>query len=182
MQLGSLAHSILETGLAPSLDTLKSQGVPDLHAVFASKEWQSLSAAAVERELPFLMHLKLGERDCFIRGRMDAVVAGDPPRVIDYKYSSWSAGVEIAYEIQMTAYSLALMKSARVDRAIAELWYLKSPMKVLRREYTQEEAEQRIGELVGRYMDSLSSGQWPMANRAYCDSVQCGFREKCWAS
>ena len=37
---------------------LRLQGVPDLHAVFASKEWQSLEASEVERELPFIMHLR----------------------------------------------------------------------------------------------------------------------------
>jgi ATP-dependent helicase/nuclease subunit A len=179
MQLGSLAHSILETGMRPSLDALTSQGVPDLHAVFDSKEWKSLDVATVERELPFLMHLKVGEKDCFVRGRMDAVVAGDPPRVIDYKYASWRAGSELDYEIQMIAYSLALMKSAGVDRAVAELWYLKSPMKVVRQEYTRAQAEQRISELLRRYMESISGGEWPMAEQTYCDSVQCGFRDRC---
>jgi ATP-dependent helicase/nuclease subunit A len=184
LRLGSLAHEILERESAPSLETLQSRGVADLHAVFASKEWQSLGAATmsndVERELPFIMHIRVGNRDCFIRGRMDAVVAGSPPRVIDYKYALWRAGVEADYEIQMTAYSLALMKSAGIDSAIAELWYLKSPMKVMRQEYTREQAERRISALVGAYLEALSSGAWPMAAREHCDAIHCGFRERCW--
>jgi ATP-dependent helicase/nuclease subunit A len=180
VRLGSLAHEILELGDAPSLESLQSKGVPDLHAVFASKEWQSLVAGDLERELPFIMHIRVGDRDCFIRGRMDAVVPGSPPRVIDYKYASWRAGVEADYEIQMTAYSLALMKSAGLDSAIAELWYLKSPMKVLRQEYTREQAERRISGLIGAYVEALASGVWPMAARDYCDGIQCGFRERCW--
>jgi hypothetical protein len=80
----------------------------------------------------------------------------------------------------MTAYSLALMKSAGLDSAIAELWYLKSPMKVLRQEYTREQAERRISGLIGAYVEALASGVWPMAARDYCDGIQCGFRERCW--
>jgi ATP-dependent helicase/nuclease subunit A len=181
LRLGSIAHEILETGGIPTLDALRLQGVPDLHAVFASKEWESLKASEVERELPFIMHLRAGGRDCYIRGRMDAVVPGTPPRVIDYKYASWRAGVELDYEIQMTAYSLALMKSADTDRAVAELWYLRAPMKVIRQEYTREQAESRITELLDRYLKALASGIWPMAERTYCDSIACGFRERCWA-
>jgi len=180
LRLGSIAHEILERGAAPSLDALRFQGVPDLHEVFASKEWQSLAASEVERELPFIMHVRAGDRDCYIRGRMDAVVPGTPPRVIDYKYASWKTGVEEDYEIQMTAYSLALMKSADLDRAVAELWYLRKPMKVIRREYTRVEAEQRIADLLERYLRALASGLWPMAERTFCDSIQCGFRERCW--
>ena len=41
---------------------------------------------------------------------MDAVISGNPPRVIDYKYASWRDGAEAEYEIQMTAYCLAVMK------------------------------------------------------------------------
>jgi ATP-dependent helicase/nuclease subunit A len=181
MQLGSLAHAILELDEMPSLEDLKLQGLADLHQVFTSKEWQALSTAFVERELPFIMHVRVGDRDCFVRGRMDAVVMEAPPRVIDYKYAAWRAGSEMNYEIQMIAYSLALMKSAKVDRAVAELWYLKSPMKVLRQEYTREEAEVRIQDLLRRYLDAMVSGVWPMAERTYCDSIQCGFRERCWA-
>lgn len=182
LRLGSIAHTILEAGGAPSLDALRSQGVPDLHAVFASREWQALEASDVERELPFIMHVRAGDRDCYIRGRMDAVVPGTPPRVIDYKYASWRPGVEVDYEIQMTAYSLALMKSMNVDSAVAELWYLRSPMKVIRQEYTREQAGQRIADLLDRYLKALTSGLWPMAERTFCDRIQCGFREKCWTA
>jgi hypothetical protein len=182
LRLGSIAHEILEAGGSPSLDALRLQGVPDLHEVFASKEWQSLEAGEVERELPFILHVRAAGRDCYIRGRMDAVVPGTPPRVIDYKYASWRTGVEADYEIQMTAYSLALMKSAGLDRAVAELWYLRTPMKVIRQEYTRQQAEQRIADLLERYLGAVASGMWPMAERTYCDSVQCGFREKCWTA
>ncbi len=180
LRLGSIAHAILEQGETPSLDALRLQGVPDLHAVFGSKEWQSLEASQVERELPFIFHLRVTERDCYVRGRMDAVVPGTLPRVIDYKYAFWRAGVESDYEIQMAAYSLALMKSADVDRAVAELWYLRTPMKVIRQEYTREGAERRIVDLLDRYLKALASGSWPLAERSYCDRIQCGFRERCW--
>jgi ATP-dependent helicase/nuclease subunit A len=180
LRLGSLAHELLESGREPSMDTLRERGVLDLQAVFQSQEWRALSKTDVERELPFIMHVQAGARDCFVRGRMDAVVSGDPPRVIDYKYATWKNGTGTEYEIQMTAYCLALMKSSGVDRAAGELWYLKAPMRVIRREYTRAEAEQRIAGVLERYLHSLSSGIWPMAERSYCDSVHCGFRERCW--
>ncbi len=84
------------------------------------------------------------------------------------------------YEIQMTAYCLAVMKKLRVDRAIAELWYLKTPMKIVKWDLKRAVAEQRITALLGRYLESLSSRTWPTADRTYCDSVACGFRERCW--
>jgi hypothetical protein len=75
-----------------------------------------LAAAGAERELPFLMHVDVNGRDCWVRGRMDvAVPTGEDgsgtPRVVDYKYASWHDGAEERYEIQMTAYALALMKA-----------------------------------------------------------------------
>jgi hypothetical protein len=181
LRLGSIAHEILEAGGSPSLDALRLQGVPDLHEVFASKEWQSLEEGEVDRELPFILHVRAAGRDCYVRGRMDAVVPGTPPRVIDYKYASWRTGVEADYEIQMTAYSLALMKSAGLDRAVAELWYLRTPMKVIRQEYSRQQAEQRLADLLGRYLEAMATGEWPLAERTYCDRIQCGFRDRCWA-
>src|SRR5262249_40132969 len=139
-----------------------------------------LTAAFVERELPFMICIRAAGQDCFIRGRMDAAVAGDPPRDIDYKYAVWKEGREPNYEVQMTAYALALMKSAGVERAIADLWYLKSPMKVVRRECTLAEAERALSNLFERYLVSLRADEWPMAERSYCDSVECGFRAQCW--
>jgi ATP-dependent helicase/nuclease subunit A len=182
LRLGSIAHEILEAAGSPSLEALQRLGVADLHAVFGSKEWRALQAAPVERELPFMLHLKLGDRSCYIRGRMDAVVLGSVPRVLDYKYASWRTGAELDYEIQMSAYSLALMKSANVDRAAAELWYLRTPMKVIRREYTREQAEQKLSQLLERYFAAMGSGVWPMAERTFCDRSQCGFRERCWST
>lgn len=181
LQLGSAAHEILEYAREPSMVFLQEKAVPDLQAVFQSADWKALSTVDVARELPFIMHLDVGGRDCFVRGRMDAVVSGELPRVIDYKYALWREGAEMEYEIQMTAYCLAVMKKLGVDRAIAELWYLKTPMKIVKWDLRRAAAEQRIASLLGRYLDSLSSGAWPMADRTYCDSVACGFRERCWA-
>ena len=48
---------------------------------------------------------------------MDAVISGDVPRVIDYKYASWRDGAETEYEIQMSAYGLAVMKRSGAQRA-----------------------------------------------------------------
>ena len=36
------------------------------------------------------------------------------------------------------------MKALDVERAIGEIWYVKSPMKIVRREYTRQEAEDRL--------------------------------------
>jgi CRISPR/Cas system-associated exonuclease Cas4 (RecB family) len=182
MRLGSLAHQLLECGREPSMEVLREKGMPDLEVVFQSQEWRALSKSEVERELPFIMHVRAGDRNCYVRGRMDAVVPGDPPRVIDYKYAAWRNSDEAEYEIQMTAYCLALMKSSGADRAVGELWYLKSPMQVIRREYTRDEAERKVADVLERYLHALSSGIWPMAERSYCDSVKCGFRERCWAT
>ena len=181
LQLGSAAHEILEYAHEPSMEVLQEKAVPDLQAVFQSADWKALASVDVARELPFIMHLAVDGRDCFVRGRMDAVVSGEPPHVIDYKYALWREGAEMAYEVQMTAYCLAVMKRLGMERAIAELWYLKAPMKIVKWELHRAAAEQRIAALFGKYLDSLSSGVWPMAERTYCDSVACGFRERCWA-
>jgi len=182
MRLGSLAHKFLETAATPGSEALASAGIPDLDFVFQSAEWRQLSSASPERELPFLMHLEAGGKDCWIRGRMDAVVVADVPKVIDYKYAAWQEGAESDYEVQLTAYSLALMKALSAGRAIAELWYLKSPMKVVRREYTFEEAENRLRELFLKYVNAIQTNHWAAAERSYCDHVECGFRKKCWSA
>src|SRR5205814_9782629 len=129
----------LETMVAPLADSLAAGGLQDLAAVFESREWRDLVAASPERELPFIMHVGIAAKDCWVRGRMDVAVPAEEgriPRVIDYKYASWREGAEESYDIQMTAYALALMKALGADRAIAELWYLKSPMKIITRQYT----------------------------------------------
>jgi ATP-dependent helicase/nuclease subunit A len=180
LQLGSIVHEILEQGREPSMDLLREKAVPDLEAVFRSAEWRELATLDVARELPFIMQVEVRGRSCFVRGRMDAVASGNVPRVIDYKYALWRDGGDAQYEIPMTAYCLAVMKSLGVGRAIAELWYLKAPMKIVKREFTREEAEQRLAALLEGYLQSLSSGTWPMAERSYCDAVACGFRERCW--
>src|SRR5436309_539786 len=182
MRLGSLAHKFLESAATPGSEALASAGIPDLDFVFQSAEWRDLSSASPERELPFLMHLEAGAKDCWIRGRMDAVVVADVPKVIDYKYAAWQEGAESDYEVQLTAYSLALMKALSAGRAIAELWYLKSPMKVVRREYTFEEAENRLRELLLKYVNAIQTNHWAAAERSYCDHVECGFRKKCWSA
>jgi ATP-dependent helicase/nuclease subunit A len=181
MRLGSIAHKMLETAIAPASETLAAAGLADLGAVFESPEWFELDSASPEREMPFIMHMNVGGQDCWVRGRMDAVVPAEVPRVIDYKYAQWRDGGETAYEIQMTAYSLALMKALGTDRAIGELWYLKSPMKIFRHEYTIEEAGQRLTELFSKYVAAIENDEWPAAERAYCDRVECGFRRKCWS-
>ena len=182
MRLGSLAHKFLETAATPGSEALASAGIPDLDFVFQSAEWRQLSSASPERELPFLMHLEAGGKDCWIRGRMDAVVVADVPKVIDYKYAAWQEGAESDYEVQLTAYSLALMKALSAGRAIAELWYLKSPMKIVRHEYTFEDAENRLRELLLKYVKATETNDWAPAERSYCDHVECGFRKKCWSA
>ena len=89
---------------------------------------------------------------------------------------------EAAYDTQMTAYALALMKALGTDRAISELWYLKAPMKIIRQEHTRGDAENKLRELFARYLGALDRDDWPAAERAYCDRVECGFREQCWGN
>jgi ATP-dependent exoDNAse (exonuclease V) beta subunit len=174
MRLGSVVHRILETGL-------RGPDGPDLSNVYASPEWHELTNAGPERELPFMMEISADGRKCTVRGRMDAVViAGKLPRVVDYKYATWREYGDRSYEIQMTAYCLALMKALDADRAIGELWYLKDPMKIIRKEYTRAAAEQRLEQLLAQYFRALETGEWPAAERPYCDRVECGFRSRCW--
>jgi CRISPR/Cas system-associated exonuclease Cas4 (RecB family) len=188
MRLGSVAHKLLERADPPSPDLLAEAGLPDLAAVFECSDWRELAAASPERELPFIMHLSVHGKDCWVRGRMDAAVPADEsggpaiPRVIDYKYAVWREGAESGYDIQMTAYALALMKAMRTGRAVAELWYLKSPMKIVRREYTLSEAEEKLRQLLSRYVTAVKGNEWPAAEREYCDRVECGFREQCWGA
>jgi hypothetical protein len=106
ISLGSIAHQMLETGIAPSAGELAAAGLPDLAQVFKSKDWQDLTSASPERELPFIMHVSVDGKDCWIRGRMDAAIGAyetGVPRVIDYKYAVWREGAEANYEMQMTA-------------------------------------------------------------------------------
>jgi ATP-dependent helicase/nuclease subunit A len=180
MKLGSIAHKFLEAGLRPDARVLDAAGIPDLMPVFDGSDWHNLEAAMPERELPFLLRQEIRGYDCWIRGRMDAAVASDPPRVVDYKYASWHEGAELDYEIQMTVYALALMKALDTSTAVSELWYLKVPMKIVRCEHTLENAERKVRELLLSYLNALNQDEWPMADRAYCDKVKCGFRERCW--
>src|SRR5262245_14643359 len=83
MRLGSVAHKVLETGLAPSTEKLATMGLHDLGAVFESPDWQSLVSAVQEREMPFIMHIDVNGKDCWVRGRMDVVIPGTLPRVVD---------------------------------------------------------------------------------------------------
>jgi len=82
--------------------------------------------------------------------------------------------------MQMVAYSLALMKSTGAERAVAELWYLKTPMKIVRVEYCRDEAEKAIADLLSRYAAAVETGEWPKSERSHCDRVECGFRQECW--
>jgi len=184
MRLGSIAHKIMETAVSPpTADVLAAAGLPDLGAVFDGSDWKELEATSPERELPFLMHVRVNDKDCWVRGRMDAAVAAsNVPRVIDYKYATWREGGDANYEIQMTAYALALMKALGIDRAAAELWYLKSPMKIIRREYTLVEAEEKLRMLLSKYLMAIERDEWAPAERTYCDRVECGFRERCWGA
>jgi CRISPR/Cas system-associated exonuclease Cas4 (RecB family) len=180
MRLGSNAHRFLETGLVPSREDLRAAGVEDLGSVFESQEWRHLSAASPERELPFVLHLQAAGKECWIRGRMDAVVGENVPRVIDYKYAVWREGDEAAYEVQMMTYSLALMKALDAANATAELWYLKDPLKIVRREYARDIAETRLQHVLSEYVMAIEQNRWPAADRAHCERVQCGFRSVCW--
>jgi len=181
MRLGSVAHKVLETGLAPAAEKLASMGLNDLGAVFESSDWQSLVSALPEREMPFIMHLDVDGKDCWIRGRMDVVIPSAVPRVVDYKYATWYEGCEVDYEMQMTAYSAAVMKALGTDRAVSELWYLKRPMKIVRKEYSLSQAEARLRALVSRYISAVETNEWPATERPHCDRVECGFRAQCWA-
>jgi hypothetical protein len=180
MKLGSIAHKFMENAARPSTAALKQAGLADLEAIFSSQDWRDLESANPERELPFLIHLRVDYKDCSIRGRIDAAVAGEVPRVIDYKYALWRDSAETAYHTQMTAYGLALMKALGTNRAISELWYLKPPMKIIRREHARDEAEEKLSGLLSRYLNALESGEWPKTERSYCDAVECGFRHRCW--
>jgi CRISPR/Cas system-associated exonuclease Cas4 (RecB family) len=174
MRMGSAVHKVLETGVA-------GKDTPDLSNVYASPEWRELANMDPERELPFTMQVEMDGRECLVRGRMDAVVPGKLPRVIDYKYATWREYGEPGYELQMTAYCLALMKALDADRAVGELWYLKAPMKIIRKEYTRVGAEQRLVHVLKKYFRAVETDEWPMAERSHCDRVECGFRSQCWA-
>ena len=86
------------------------------------------------------------------------------------------------YEIQMTAYALALMKALNADRAISELWYLKTPMKIVRREYRRDAAEGRLTDLFSRYFAAVEMDEWPLPHALIAIAVECGFRHHCWGS
>jgi hypothetical protein len=53
-------------------------------------------------------------------------------------------------------------------------------MKIIRREYGVHEAEEKLRSLLAAYMEAVQKDEWPGAERAYCDRVECGFRDRCW--
>jgi ATP-dependent helicase/nuclease subunit A len=156
-QSGLAAHKILQSGVRPSVHELRRQNVEDLERVFESAEWKQLATATLEHELPFIMHVRISDRDCSLRGRIDTVVFADPVRVIDYKYAVWREQAEDPYTMQLTAYCLAVMKSLGVERVIGELWFLKHPLKIIRREYALSEAELMIRALLKDWINRQSS-------------------------
>ena len=83
---------------------------------------------------------------------MDAVVFDKTPRIIDYKYASWSATDEKTYRTQLAVYCLAVMQTVSVDRACGELWFLKGQMKVVRFEYTRDDAEAQVRQAIANYI------------------------------
>jgi hypothetical protein len=52
----------------------------------------------------------------------------------------------------------------------------------VRREYKLEEAENRLRELLLKYVKAIETNHWAPAERSYCDHVECGFRNKCWSA
>jgi ATP-dependent exoDNAse (exonuclease V) beta subunit len=181
MRLGSAAHEAIEKGISDT-STLVAQGLGELDAVFKSEDWRALANAPMEREIPFMVTIEDAPhgQTSLVRGRIDAVAAVNPPRVIDYKFARWREGADAAYRPQMLAYCLAVMKSAGLDRVSGEFWFLRAPMKIIARDYTRAEAEKELGELLRRYIEALESDNWPMVARAECDRLECGFRSRCW--
>lgn len=39
-----------------------------------------------------------------------------------------------------------------------------------------------LRELLSKYFAAVDRDEWPAAERAYCDRVECGFHEKCWSA
>ncbi|HEX5000314.1 MAG TPA: 3'-5' exonuclease, partial [Terriglobia bacterium] len=184
LRRGLAAHEMIEKGVMDR-SALAAQGLEELEAVFQSEEWRALSRARVEREVPFIVSVESPAptgHPSLIRGRIDAIAGLDPPRVIDYKFARWKPGADRVYRTQMLAYCLAVMKSAGSDRAVGEVWFLRSPMKIVREEFNRTEVERELGGLLARYLDALSSDRWPMVDRVDCDRMDCGFRSQCWTA
>jgi len=130
-------------------DLVRVAGLPDtsfatpaeLDDVFDSKQWKALEAEAPDRDVPFVLHLDVSGRNCWIHGRIDALVFDGMLRVIAYKNLG---------EIELMTHCLAAMKSLGQDRAAGELWIIEPRLKIVRKEYTREEAENRLRELIVR--------------------------------
>ena len=180
LELGSLAHRILETLVPPDAGELEQSGLQALAGFFDSPEWMDLVETDPECELPFVIHQEVDGVDCFVRGRIDALVPSKRPRVIDYKFSRWKPGSDDPYQIQMTCYALAAMKSLDVRSSTGELWFLKEPRRIRGREYDRDAAETLLEALFRQYQSCLSEDQWPRASESYCDRISCGFRSDCW--
>ena len=59
---------------------------------------------------------------------------------------------------------------------------MKAPVKIIRREYSFNEAENKLRALLQKYLAAIEHDEWPRAERDYCDRVECGFRSRCWSA
>ena len=209
MDLGNFVHAVLESfpvGTPPGsvsevLDRLfgeklepglldradQQEAKEDLARFFQGRVWQRIAGnTSLQRELPFVMALRGGSVELFIRGRIDAVVWEEGrPLLLDYKYSLNDENQASKYGIPMDIYALALMKSMGSREAEVILAFLRERKNAIvsRTVTDREEIEARLLRLAQSYQEKVFKNEihnWKKIDRSRCNALECGFRSYCW--
>ncbi|HEX2276204.1 MAG TPA: UvrD-helicase domain-containing protein [Candidatus Tectomicrobia bacterium] len=159
----------------------------DLERYLQSPTWQALRAdPTLRREVPFQLHIPGPRLELFIRGRMDVVLVRDGmPVVIDHKYARFDRHKEAGYEVPMTIYALAAMRTLGSPRAEVQLSFLRSRVYPTEAQIISaaHQIEERLLRLAQVYVDRRHTGDvedWPRIAREQCEQARCGFRPFCW--
>ena len=92
----------------------------------------------------------------------------------------WREGAETEYEVQMAAYCLAVMKRSRVNGLLPSCGFSRA-LKIVKREFYRAETAERLIAGAPREISAIAVFRdLAYGGRSYCDSVACGFRERCW--
>ncbi|MBS2025260.1 MAG: PD-(D/E)XK nuclease family protein [Deltaproteobacteria bacterium] len=133
----------------------------------------------LRRELPFA--LKLGP-ELVVHGQVDALLLeAGMATVIDYKHTEQRPVAR--YAAQLSAYALAAHQLLRGRAVQSGLVFLKSRGAFVAgpriSDANRAEAEGALRRAAHAIVTGIHSGEWPKAEPATCQSIDCGFYKRC---